>query len=564
MSGDAGGMTAPLVPLTIGVIGHRDLCSDEVAAITSSIRDVLVSYRDRFPLTPILLLSSLAQGADQLAVEACQGLESVRLIGILPLAVDDYERDFPESGDLDEFRRCLASCESVVLADDLTASMSRAMSDPAPTAESARDMAYQRCARFISDQSHVLIAVWDGEPPEFPGGTSDTIHYRLASTERLTDDGRASLWPAEPGVLIHIPAARPARGSGTPGLGLAMAGTSRPRLIDEDFQQKQWNETIQDPHADRIEFLNLRSLAGGLPRGPLSVTQSIMNLADAEASIHQVQYRRRAASVVLAGICTLVLIHFEQSFAQRWLIGPALIAVTATGVLWFCLTRTNAKDKFQQSRALAEGARVQSAWLAAGVRSCPSDYYLQGQPDTSWIRRTMRSAWLADRIGSEAIQSPWRAANEWIQGQLDYFEGSSDRAGAIARNRIKARKYRLLTRAGVVLALLGMAIDAVRFITGDGSATATSDLGQVAWEVGLATAAASAAYGHLLAFDEIDRQYTFAAATYRRGLSDLVRLHDHDRNSNRIQKIVELVGLAALHETASWLALNRDRSVRPL
>lgn len=564
MSGDAEGLTAPLVPITIGVIGHRDLRSDEVGAITSSIRDVLVSYRDRFPLTPVLLLSSLAQGADQLAVEACQGLEAVRLIGVLPLAIDEYELDFPESGDLDEFRRCVTSCESVVLADDLIAFTSRVASDPAPPAESARDMAYRRCARFISDQSHVLIAVWDGGPPEFPGGTSDTIHYRLASAERLTDDGRASLWPAEPGALIHIPATRPARGSSTTDLSLAMTGAPLPRLIDEGFRQEQWNETIQDPHAERIEFLNERSLAGGLSRGRLSVSQSIMNLADAEASIHQVQYRRRAASVVLAGVGTLVLFHFEQSFAQLWLIGTAVIAVTATGVLWFRLTRTNAKNKFQQSRALAEGARVQSAWLAVGVRSCPSDYYLQGQPDTSWIRRAMRSAWLADRIGSEAIQNPWSAANEWIQGQLDYFEGSSDCAGAIARNRVKARKYRLLTRAGVVLALLGMAIDALRFITGDGSATATSDLGQFAWEVGLATAAASAAYGHLLAFDEIDRQYTFAAATYRRGLSDLARLRGHARNSNRIQNVVELVGLAALHETASWLALNRDRSVQPL
>ncbi len=180
MSGDAGGMTAPLVPLTIGVIGHRDLHSDAVAAITSSIRDVLVSYRDRFPLTPILLLSSLAQGADQLAVEACQGLESVRLIGILPLAVDDYELDFPESGDLAEFRRCLASCESVVLADDLTASMSRVLSDPAPTAESARDMAYQRCARFISDQSHVLS----------PSGTVTHLSFLAVPPTPFTTDWR--------------------------------------------------------------------------------------------------------------------------------------------------------------------------------------------------------------------------------------------------------------------------------------------------------------------------------------------------------------------------------------
>ena len=563
MSSDAQGLTAPRVPLTIGVIGHRDLRSDEVAAITSSIRDVLVSYRDRFPLTPILLLSSLAQGADRLAAEACAGLQSVALVAVLPLAIADYELDFSEPGDLESFRRCLARSEHVVQADDFIKSTARVSSDLGTTPESARAYAYQRCARFISDQSHVLIAVWDGESPEFAGGTADTVHYRLASTERLPDERQTSLWSAETGVLLQIPALRTSSVSVSSGQNATLTGAAGPRVIDENFDQQQWNMMTPDPVANRIEFINERMVSGGLSRCPRSVTQAVMSIADAHASLQQVRYRRRAASVLIVGVCTLVLVHGEQSIAERWLVGPALIALSVTGVLWFGLARSNVKDKFQQSRVLAEGTRVQSAWLATGVRVCPSDHYLQGQPEVDWIRRAMRSAWLADQIESAGEETS-SAAYEWMQGQLDYFDGSSDREGAIARNRLKAQRYRSLTIAGLVLALLGIAMDAMRFVTGDGSATAISGIGQVAWEVGLATAAASAAYGYLLAFDEIDRQYTFAAATYRRGLSDLEHLCAHAPKTHRIHEVVEIVGLESLRETASWLALNRDRSVRPL
>jgi hypothetical protein len=424
-------------------------------------------------------------------------------------------------------------------------------------------MAYQRCARFISDQSHVLIAVWDGEPPEFPGGTSDTIHYRLASAERLPDEQPTSLWSAEAGVLLQIPALRTSSVSASSGQNATLTGAAGPRVINENFDQQQWLTTTPDPVAGRIEFINERIVSGGLSTSLRSVTQAVMNIADDHASLQQVRYRRRAASVLIVGVCTLVLVHGEQSIAERWLVGPALIALSVTGVLWFGLARSNVKDKFQQSRVLAEGVRVQSAWLATGVRTCPSDRYLQGQPDVEWIRRAMRSAWLADRIESAGEETS-AAAYEWMRGQLDYFDGSSDRRGATARNCLKAQCYRRLTIAGLVLALLGIAMDAMRFVTGDGSATAISGIGQVAWEAGLATAAASAAYGYLLAFDEIDRQYMFAAATYRRGLSDLDQVHDHASNSHRINEVVEFVGLESLRETASWLALNRDRSVRPL
>ena len=108
-----------LVPLTLGVIGHRDLLPAEVARITEQIRDVIVSYREHYPVTPILVLTSLALGADQLAVAACDGVDNVGIIAVLPFRADEYESDFSGSEELAVFRHLVSRCTRVVVADEL-------------------------------------------------------------------------------------------------------------------------------------------------------------------------------------------------------------------------------------------------------------------------------------------------------------------------------------------------------------------------------------------------------------------------------------------------------------
>ena len=555
-----------LVPLTIGVIGHRDLLPAEVARITEQIRDVIVSYREHYPVTPILVLTSLALGADQLAVDACDGLDNVGILAVLPFSVDEYESDFSGSEELAVFRHLASRCARVVVADELMDRAAPIPGDRSPRTQLARDSAYQRCANFLSDQSHVLIAVWDGRPPALRGGTADTVHYRLASGEPLTNIGEDILvWPSESGILIHVPAGRASHGLDGEPPDPATGGTSIPWVVSDDWQRTPFAGATPDRFAERIEYLNERIRAEESTAGPTrAITESIMATADLDASFNQGRYRRRAAGVLLAGIATLMLVHGEQSFAQRWVFAPAVVALTITAVLWITLSRAGAKDRFQQSRALAEGARVQSAWLAAGVGACPSDSFLQGQPDVGWIRRALRAAWLLDHTDAAAASDPAESAHAWMQGQIDYFEGSQGKVGAIGRNRAKSRRYNSLIVAGLIVAILGVVPDAVRFISGASITAALIAVGQAAWELGLATAAAAAAYRHLLALDETDRQYRAAAATYRKGLLDLARQRTGASAHMRTRAIVEMVGREALRETSTWLTLNRDRSVRPI
>ncbi|MCZ2097334.1 MAG: hypothetical protein LC121_13945, partial [Anaerolineae bacterium] len=57
------------IPLVIGVTGHRDLVDSEVPAIRERARGFLQGLHERWPHTPIVVASQLAEGADLLVAE---------------------------------------------------------------------------------------------------------------------------------------------------------------------------------------------------------------------------------------------------------------------------------------------------------------------------------------------------------------------------------------------------------------------------------------------------------------------------------------------------------------
>ena len=60
------GPNQAVLPLVIGVTGHRDLCQQDVAALEDAVRNCLRELRGICPNTPFVLLSPLAEGADRL------------------------------------------------------------------------------------------------------------------------------------------------------------------------------------------------------------------------------------------------------------------------------------------------------------------------------------------------------------------------------------------------------------------------------------------------------------------------------------------------------------------
>jgi hypothetical protein len=141
-------------PVTVGVTGHRIL-RDE-AAIAAGVDRALDQVARSFGSGELLIMSSLADGADQLVAERALLRPGVRLIVPLPLPLADYLADFESP---DALLALLERADQVV---DLP---------PART----RDEAYLAAGQYIVARSDVLLSVWDGQPARGLGGTGDVV-----------------------------------------------------------------------------------------------------------------------------------------------------------------------------------------------------------------------------------------------------------------------------------------------------------------------------------------------------------------------------------------------------
>jgi hypothetical protein len=164
----------PRLTLRVGITGHRPNKLDERAvrrvapqftdifgAIDRAAADILRENASVYAETApaIRLISGFAEGADQMAVAACP--KDWRIEAILPFPKDEYLKDFEKSagggGDVrGEFEASLAKAAVVT---EL----------PFPHS-GQRNLGYVDAGGYLLRQIDLLVAVWDGLPPN-PGGT---------------------------------------------------------------------------------------------------------------------------------------------------------------------------------------------------------------------------------------------------------------------------------------------------------------------------------------------------------------------------------------------------------
>lgn len=171
-----------LIPFVIGVTGHRDLCPDDIPALETAVCSVFDELRSRMPSTPLVLLSGLAEGADQLAARVALS-SRVQLIAVLPMPAPLYRSTLDDSAQ-EPFDALLAWASEVIdlPLGDATEEQLRASPD-------SRVDRYEALVVFLATHSQALIALWDGVPSEKRGGTAQVVRYMLegppcASKER--------------------------------------------------------------------------------------------------------------------------------------------------------------------------------------------------------------------------------------------------------------------------------------------------------------------------------------------------------------------------------------------
>ena len=158
------------VPFFVGVVGHRQLRPEEIPRLQLEFDAHIQSLLKKLRNTRIIVLTGNAEGADWIP-QASKFRSHFSICAVLPFAKDEYVKDFPTKKQREEFDQALNQCDYVLV------------SPHSPTGKvtgKLRDKAYQECARWISDNSNLLIGFWDGMESKGVGGTSETISYRTS------------------------------------------------------------------------------------------------------------------------------------------------------------------------------------------------------------------------------------------------------------------------------------------------------------------------------------------------------------------------------------------------
>lgn len=168
-------MSVVTTPLVIGVTGHRNIPTHEIEPIKQGVREFLALLQRDFPNLPLMVLSSLAMGGDQLVAEVALA-EGARLVAPLPFARDLYTQDFGES---DQARFDALCARAEVLQLPLLPGVTAAdIAGHGP----ARDRQYAQAGVFVASHCHILLALWDGRESGLLGGTGQVVGYLLSGS----------------------------------------------------------------------------------------------------------------------------------------------------------------------------------------------------------------------------------------------------------------------------------------------------------------------------------------------------------------------------------------------
>ncbi|MEO8777186.1 MAG: hypothetical protein ABI389_00760, partial [Rhodanobacter sp.] len=166
--------TPNTVPLVIGVTSHRNIPAHEVEPIRRRVREFFVQLQHDFPALPLVVLSALAEGGDQLVAEEALAV-GARLIAPLPLPRTLYVEDFHHSATHATIDALCAHAQVINLP-----LLSDSTHEGIGTHGPQRNRQYGQAGVFIARHCHLLLAIWDGKTTARLGGTAQVAEYFLS------------------------------------------------------------------------------------------------------------------------------------------------------------------------------------------------------------------------------------------------------------------------------------------------------------------------------------------------------------------------------------------------
>jgi hypothetical protein len=368
----------PAVPIVLGFVGHRDPKPGDLATLRHRLAEIFYQFRSAYRYTPLVLLSSLAEGADQIAARVA--LENDVFVRVpLPFPLDAYRQStsFRSARGRNELAALL--CEPGVEAFEVPLPENsvacgfdwRAVAgDRDDRNSSLRQACYANVGGYIVRHCHALIVLSDededgprlssrtaefarfklhGIPPEhYPKSMDEPLGFRgergpiyLVYTPRAgVHSGEPRLGPAAGRMRVRLPAAGNSHEELKRDQTLARGLSPWPRRVAlyllrrehnvskhaaaELLQFRQTCQAVDDFNRDIVDTRKPQDL-----RGQLAKLDSDLPADLPEDHIHRVWLKRIAATRAAAGHLSRELQPGLEN-TQLWVLG-----IIGTGVAVF-------------------------------------------------------------------------------------------------------------------------------------------------------------------------------------------------------------------------------------
>ena len=555
------------VPLVIGVTSHRNLAPAQIEPIRQRIADFLAQLKRDFPGMPLVMISALAQGGDQLAAREALAA-GARLVAPLPLSPETYREDFEDDSTRDGFADLCQRADVL----QLPLMPGSSLADVATHGE-ARNRQYAQAGVFVASHCHILLALWDGRESNLLGGTAQVVRYALDGVmpgwiERRASE-RTMLNRVDESVVYHIACSR-IEGDGQLLPPIAALLPLQVRWLSQDSARAA-GDGMQDAFrrmfAQMREFdLDQRRHARELlptDAGNASVIDRLFAAADALA----IHFQKRVTWTMLGihvlaaatGIAFVAYADLPNGVPFQHLGIYVFIALFGAGMLLARLARRSEwHRKYIDYRALAEGLRVQGYWRRAGVTAInpgafAHDHFMQKTDvELGWIRNVMRVPSIDFVVdGSASASALADVVSDWIGqpgagGQLDYYT--------------RKTAHRMRTQAAAqafsrVSLLAGMVIVVLLALFQDWLGPDHTSLMLALLAICGIIAAARESYAYRKGDKELIKQYRYMLGIF----SDARRKLDAERTLAGKRQILRALGEAALAEHSEWALMHRQR-----
>jgi hypothetical protein len=567
------------IPLVFSVTGHRDLVGEDIPRLEAGVRQVFQAMQTRYPHSPLRLLSPLAEGADHLAARVALELGG-ELVAPLPLPPQDYARDFVTIESRQEFERLLKRASQVFVLPAVSGSNSTI---PASNL-SERERQYEEAGSYAVRHSHFLIALWDGENLELPGGTASIVMFKVLGVpgKRLNPLDVPDL-----GILFHIPARRQRDSQSYVGdynQFCKQAWIKAEGQLGGIWEHQTGVYATCSPEAvslkgferiiSRMDEFNRRTTEAtgreeNSVKDPAAFDQADASIRAAYqyADFLAVSFRASYRHALIAIYCTAAAtgLSFGVLNLPGW-DAPSLALVyavlfLATAAAFQLQKKKGWFDDYLEYRALAEGLRVQRFWQIAGLgygadRVEAFDLYLRKQVgEIGWVRESLRALSCHEPVSSDhpARQFIYKY---WVKEQADYFNATAE------RDRLKLRRFRRIASAfywtGLIAALTirGLTYASINVLGADRSLNLALRLLLVAPAFG----ALVSSYSRHLVLDEQEKAYRLMAELFSNGKRQIEALGPAP-NLLYYEAILRALGSEALRENADWLHLHSTHPV---